>query len=311
MIEHHAGLDIVDSFSIDAMNTNFYFAVTNCNQANWKEVLAGWVRYVEKEWSRFRAGNELGQLNGLTVGDAMTISPPLFDVLKCAEEYRQTTNSLFSPYLLPQMRFHGYEASFPFDSGRFTGSTMPPVNGIDASPLRFDSRTFTVTRIAEGFIDLGGIGKGYAVQAAARWLKRVGAAAAGMVDGGGDMTVWSDGSKEWTIGVSHPFQEDAEIAQFRLKNGSVATSNIVYRSWLQGNERKHHILNGRTGLPVNNDYIQATVIAENCLDAEVGAKLCLIEEETNMKSELKNLSSARSFLLVNQLGKVVAGEMEE
>lgn len=49
VIEHHAGLDIVDSFSIDAMNTNFYFAVTNCNQANWKEVLAGWVRYVEKE----------------------------------------------------------------------------------------------------------------------------------------------------------------------------------------------------------------------------------------------------------------------
>ena len=68
------------------------------------------------------------------------------------------------------------------------------------SPFLFDPKQITVIRTSEGKVDLGGIGKGYTVQAAARWLKNIGGASAGMVDGGGDMTVWSDGLKEWKIG---------------------------------------------------------------------------------------------------------------
>jgi len=88
------------------------------------------------------------------------------------------------------MKFHGYENSFPFDSGSFGTSTMPPVYKKGASPFRFDPFTNTVTRMEDGLIDLGGIGKGYAVQAAARWLKHIGEASAGMVDGGGDISLW-------------------------------------------------------------------------------------------------------------------------
>ncbi|WP_066061908.1 FAD:protein FMN transferase [Neobacillus soli] len=307
MIGKLEGLNMLDTLSFDAMNTTFYFSVTSCKITNWKEVMQGWVRYVETEWSRFRANNELGQLNQLEVGEKVNISPPLFDVLQRAEDYRRKTHNLFSPYLLPQMQFHGYKDTFPFEQSQFIERAAPPMYNKETSPFLFAQNTSTVTRAAEGQIDLGGIGKGYTVQAAARWLKDIGEVAAGMVDGGGDITVWSNGCKEWKIGVAHPFQNKIDIAKLHLKNGSIATSNIIYRSWMHGDEKKHHIINGRTGLPANNNMIQATVISDNCLDAEVGAKLCLIETEMNFQNQLQNLSPTCSFLLVNDQGKVLVG----
>ena len=125
--------------------------------------------------------------------------------------------------------------------------------------------------------NLGGIGKGYAVESAASWLKQFAGATNGIVDGGGDISVWSNDEKEWKIGISDPFDQDTDIKQITLKNGSIATSNIVYRSWWQGNQKKHHIINGKTGKPVDSEILQATVVTTNCLDAEVSAKLCFME----------------------------------
>jgi thiamine biosynthesis lipoprotein len=307
VIGKHEDLNGLETLSFDAMNTTFYMAVSGCKIANWKEVMHGWVMYVEKEWSRFRVDNELGQVNQLEIGKVITISPPLFDILQRAEDYRRKTNGFFSPYLLPQMQFHGYKDSFPFHTSRIINNTFPSLYDKETLPFLFEPMTGTVTRIADGQIDLGGIGKGYTVQAAANWLKTLGESDSGLIDGGGDMTVWSNGNKEWNIGVADPFRNDLEITQLRLKNGSIATSNIIYRSWTKGNEIKHHLLNGKTGLPADNHMVQATVVTENCLDAEVGAKLCLIEKETNIKNQLKNLCPTSSFVLVNDQGKVIVG----
>ncbi|WP_312471476.1 FAD:protein FMN transferase [Neobacillus sp.] len=305
MTANHEGPDGFDNLTIEAMNTTFYFSVSNCMISNWKEVVSGWVQYVEKEWSRFLPDNELGKVNRLEIGAKMLLTPPLFDVLQSAEVYRRKTNGLFSPYLLPQMQYHGYESSFPFHSSDPETYVMPSVYDQEICPFTFDLSTRTVTRTAEGKIDLGGIGKGYTVQATARWLKNIGEAESGIVDGGGDITVWSNGKKEWKIGISHPYQPNVEIARFRITNGSIATSNVVYRSWSQGNVIKHHLLNGKTGLPVETSIIQATVTTETCVDAEVMTKLCFMEEVEKIPDMLKNFDLNSSFLLITEKGTVI------
>ncbi|MGG3561120.1 FAD:protein FMN transferase [Neobacillus rhizosphaerae] len=287
------------------MNTNFYFAIYNCKISAWKVVMEEWVRYVENEWSRFRKSNELDRLNQLKVGEEMSLSGPLFDVLKQAEAFRKKTRGLFSPYLSLQMQFHGYEQSFPFNTDSKQYHLHSPVAEIDHSPFLIHSNKQTVLRVAEGQIDLGGIGKGYTVQAAAQWLKNIGKSEAGIVDGGGDITVWSDGTMDWRIGVSHPYHNEKEIAHFNIKNGGIATSNVIYRSWMQGSIRKHHILNGQTGIPADNGIIQATVISNNLLEAEVGAKVSLMVEQALIKTHLQQLDPTCSYLLVNNQGKIL------
>lgn len=290
------------------MNTSFYFSVAESKITNWKEVMTGWVTSIEQEWSRFRVNNELDQLNHLEIGEKMSVSPPLFDILNKAEGYRLKTKGLFSPYLLTQMQFHGYDHSFPFDFSNSVNEVIPFVYRNEIGPFEFDHQEGTIKRMNDGKVDLGGIGKGYTVNAAARWLKHIGEVPSGMVDGGGDITVWSNGEKEWTIGVAHPYQNDVDIAQFRLKNGSIATSNIVHRSWKQGKEKKHHLLNGKTGLPVESDIIQATVISENCLDAEVAAKLCFMEDQQKLSNLLKKINLNLTYLLVTSNGNIITHE---
>lgn len=293
-----------DTLQLESMNTSFYIAVTDCQFPDWKKPITAWIQYVDHEWSRFQRNNELDLLNGLKIGNKIELSPPLFDILLKAEQYRKITKGLFSPYLFPQMKFHGYKSPFPFKTAPSENSVMPGIYDKEKPPFAFDSQTGTVTRIADAKVDLGGIGKGYAIQSASRWLKEIGKSRNGIVDGGGDITVWSDGCKEWIIGVAHPFSKGKEIAQFRLKNGSVATSNTVYRSWQQGKQRKHHILNGKTGMPAESSFIQATVVADNCLDAEVAAKLCFLVREKDLVQQMKNVGTIFSLLLINQDGKI-------
>lgn len=301
----HEDLDEWNTLTFEAMNTTFYIEVSNCRLSNWREGIYAWVHYVEQEWSRFLPNNELDKVNQLEMTENMVLTPPLFDVLQSAEGYRRRTNGLFSPYLLPQMQYHGYDQSFPFSSSTTISQIMPAVFENEGNPFLFDIGTGTVTRIADGKIDLGGIGKGYAVQAAAHWLKKIGKAEAGIVDGGGDMTVWSNGQKEWKIGIAHPYQPDVEIAQFPITNGSIATSNIVYRSWNCGNQQKHHLLNGKTGFPVESNIVQATVITETCLDAEVMAKLCFMAEEERVTDLLNSIKPNSSFFLVTEKGTII------
>ncbi len=295
-----------DVLQLNAMNTDFYMKVLGCKDSTWKEMISRWINYVEKEWSRFRKDNELFQLNELGIGEQLQLSPPLFDLLQKAEEYRKRTNGLFSPYLFPQMNYHGYDQTFPFQASNEKEQQMPSPYNRDSAPFEFLSDSLSVLRNANGKVDLGGIAKGYAVQSAVQWLREFGRAEAGIVDGGGDISVWSNGEKIWNIGVAHLFEKEQDIAQFRLKNGSIATSNIVYRHWKQGNEKKHHILNGQSGLPVDSTVIQATVVAENCLDAEAAAKICFMVKEDDLENELKRIGPIHSYLLVHKDGHITA-----
>lgn len=303
MIEIQEDLKSETELAFKAMNTDFYISISNSEVDDWKDQLIDWFSYVDREWSRFNSDNELARLNGLTMGQTLTLSPPLFDVLQKAENYRLKTGGRFSPYLAKQLQYHGYQQSFPFQIAE------PNLKAIGAlvqeCPFLYDTSQYTATRKSEGQVEFGGLGKGYAVEAAMIWLKTQAKANSGIVDGGGDMSLWSDGEKEWTIGIADPFDPNRTIRQITLKNGSVATSNIIYRSWQQGNEKKHHILNGMTGMPVETDIIQATVITTNCLDAEVLAKLCFMENSKVLNQSFANVFRHFEYILVDQNGDLM------
>jgi thiamine biosynthesis lipoprotein len=305
VIVNQADLKSGNELAFQAMNTNFFVSISNSLMMNWKEHMINWFEYVEKEWSRFQGDNELSLLNDTKIGETLILSPPLFDILVKSDDYHQKTRGLFSPYLMEQIQLHGYDRSFPFEEAEIKERTSFQSNAKQPTPFTFNKAELSVTRVANGKVDLGGIGKGYAVESAANWLQRIADATSGIVDGGGDISVWSNGEKDWKIGIADPYDQNKEIKQITLKNGSVATSNIVYRSWKQGNEMKHHILNGRTGLPVDTGIVQATVVTSNCLDAEVCAKLCFMENGPALEKLLSDINSNYKAVLIQRDGNLI------
>ncbi|WP_187119039.1 FAD:protein FMN transferase [Bacillus marasmi] len=297
----------LESVQLNMMNTSFYIAVSDDYQTEWKSPIISYLQYIEREFSRFRPNNELMRLNEAKPATTIKVSPILFDLLQKAEAYRLQTDGRFSPYMLTQMEAHGYNQSFPFKVANSEAGIVH--HQMVSQPLTFLDGCRLIKN-TEQKIDLGGIAKGYAVEAIAKWLQKHTKSNYGIVDGGGDMSMWSNGDKTWTIGVMDPFNEEEEIGSFSIRNGGIATSNIIYRSWLQGQCKKHHILDGRTGMPVISEIVQATIVTEHCLDAEISAKICFMDDLLSVKPILSKISPKFNYVLVNSRGKIEMGGSE-
>lgn len=116
-------------------------------------------------------------------------------------------------------------------------------------------------------IDFGGIVKEYAADAAEKICRSMGVYH-GLIDMGGDIKIIGphvDG-KPWCIGVNHPSKTGEKIAAIKLGAGAVATSGDYERSIkIEGNSYSH-ILNPKTGWPVEG-ISSVTVVADHCLIA--------------------------------------------
>lgn len=285
-------------FLMKVMNTTVYIEVSNCSIPQWHSIMDQWFHMIETEWSRFRDGNALATLNDAEQGSILTVSSDLYELLKVAEQYRIYSNGRFSPYLKKAMERNGYDRSFPFyNAERY--EDKPTRMKVAPIPIQFLDHN-QILKSTESEIDLGGIAKGYAADKAANWLKTIGQASYGIVDIGGDMVVWSDGRKVWKIGIEDPYDEKRELGQIQLKNGAIATSNVVYRSWKQGDERKHHLLDGQTGLPVQSSLVQATAVTKNAVEAEVATKLCFLLQKQERDDWFKTYIPTCSRCLVKK-----------
>jgi len=110
-------------------------------------------------------------------------------------------------------------------------------------------------------LDFGGIGKEYAADRAATICADHGVAA-GVVNLGGDVRVIGprpDGAP-WRVGISHPRVDAAVIGTVEVRDGAVATSGDYERYFELDGRRYCHLLDSRTGWPVDH-WQSATVVA--------------------------------------------------
>jgi thiamine biosynthesis lipoprotein len=126
-------------------------------------------------------------------------------------------------------------------------------------------------------IDLGGIGKEYAVDRCADQLLAEGIRG-GLVNFGGDIRVLGpqhDGTA-WQIGVEKVTPRDT-LPVVQLKSGAVATSGDARRYVIRNGRRYGHILDPRTGYPVDGAPRSVTVIDQTCTQAGLLATLAMLQ----------------------------------
>jgi len=128
-------------------------------------------------------------------------------------------------------------------------------------------------------LDLGGIGKEYAVDRGTDICRAAGIQS-GLLDFGGDIRVLGphpDGSP-WEIGIRHPRKPEVSLGNIRLMSGAVATSGDYERYIVVAGKRYCHILNPLTGWPVNG-LCSVTVTAGQCLLAGTLATIGMLKEQ--------------------------------
>ena len=110
-------------------------------------------------------------------------------------------------------------------------------------------------------IDLGAIAKGYAVDQAVKRLKELGVQSALVNAGGNVYCLGKKGSRKWHIGVRHPRKPDEIVFYLDLENQAAATSGDYEQLFILDKKRYSHIIDPKTGYPVDNKIASVTIIA--------------------------------------------------
>jgi thiamine biosynthesis lipoprotein len=252
-----------------------------------------WLRAFEERFSRFRPLSELSRLNASS-GRPFRASPQFFSLLEVGLQLAERSGGLFDPTILRQLEAAGYDRSFESIGGvtdvSFDASSDPlslwerarpalsiaeGMKGYRASwrDLRLDRERRSVLLPAGAGLDLGGIGKGRAVDRLASIL-----GSPSLVNGGGD--IFASGcphdAQAWLVGVEDPFSPHRDLTVLAVHDRGVATSSRLRRRWQQGDRLMHHLIDPRTGRPSTSVVVQATVIAPTTLLADYHAKVALL-----------------------------------
>lgn len=271
----------MQQFPFRAMNTKMELTLADMEEktADLVTFAQNWFHHVEERFSRFLPESELSHLNRLA-GERCMVSDTMLEVVHLAEMYRQMTHGIFDPLLLNALLKAGYTVSFEKlkQQNSLSGSDIP-ISVNQHRSIKIDNTMKSIELPEQIPMDLGGIVKSWAVQRLVSHFQKQLKVSRGIINAGGDLTVWNDSmhnDSPWIIGIENPWQENEELGQLILANGSIATSSKLGRHWETERGDMHHIIDPRTMEPSVSDVVQCTVTGQNIMDCEIWAKVICI-----------------------------------
>ncbi|WP_352430736.1 FAD:protein FMN transferase [Pyrinomonas sp.] len=223
------------------------------------------IERLEATLSNRKTTSEIARLNREARAVWVVTDPETFALLRRAREYGRLTDGAFDITVGRLMQTWGFSRQ----QGR-----LPSAEEIAAAQAGWDLLLLDEETRAVGFaspaveLDLGGIGKGYALDQVADLWREHGVSSALLVAGRSSICALGAplGKTAWTVRVPHPFDEST-ISTISVRDGAVSTSGSYEKFFRAEGKTYCHILDPRTGWPVQG-MLQTTVVAANATDAE-------------------------------------------
>jgi FAD:protein FMN transferase len=228
------------------------------------------IRRLEALMTTWRPDSEISQVNAAAGQHPVAVSPESFAVVEKSLWISSASGGLFD------ITFEAMHGLWKFDQDR--EANVPDFDDvekaralIDYRQIKLDRKKRTIMLAKTGMrMSLGGIAKGYAVDAAARVLREEGMTSF-FVQAGGDLYVSGrkpDGA-EWRVGIRDPRGKDATdyFAMVEVEDHAFSTAGDYERSFIKDGKRYHHIIDPRTGFPASASR-SVTIWAKDALTAD-------------------------------------------
>lgn len=230
----------------------------------------------EMRFSRFLPNSELSMFNQ-RAGLDTPISDEFADLLRASTRMSGLSDGLHNPFTLPALQRAGYTHSAQpgYEHDADNDYTKRAV----VSPDKLTMRGRTANIPYGTAIDMGGCGKGYLADLIADMLDAENVAGY-WVSLSGDMAVKgvNEHGEPWTVHIQNAANPQKRLPTTITTDGSrmgIATSGTLSRpnQTLRG---KHHLIDPKSGFPVDTDVRLATVIAERSVTADVLASCAVL-----------------------------------
>jgi thiamine biosynthesis lipoprotein len=213
---------------------------------------------LEEQLTIFSESSEVSFINREAATRPVRVERSLFSLLLLCRELCRETGGAFDITSGPLSRCWGFQRR----QGR-----IPELNEIEEAKalagddkLLFDCESRALRFARPGVeINLGSIGKGYALDRVAGTIRR--RARRALLSAGSSSMLAIGG---WTVGVRHPGDKERRLAVARLSDAALSTSGAEEQFFEHGGKRYGHIIDPRTGWPADR-VASVTVIASSTM----------------------------------------------
>jgi thiamine biosynthesis lipoprotein len=229
------------------------------------------IARVDRQLSIHRADSDIARANAAAGDRAIAVDTEVLDVVERARAETTRSRGAYDITVLPLMRLYGF-----YHSGR---TAMPADREIAGALAVMGDRQILLDRAAGTLglasrgaaLDLGSIGKGWAVDRAVDALEREGVTSA-LVDVGRNvygLGTPGDGAAGWSVGVLHPVTRKVEHVVV-LRDAAIATSGNSEQGVTLSGVRVGHLFDARRGRPADG-HLSASVQARTGTDSDIGS----------------------------------------
>ena len=224
--------------------------------------IVAWLEEFESKYSRFRSDSWLSILNQTEVFH--NPDPQFVDLLQLSLQFYEKTNGVFNVAIGEKLVHAGYDATYSFTSGK-QEVVVPELPNV----LTVTDQKIT---LLDGQLDVGGIGKGYAIDALGKYLQIKHGLSYFLINGGGDMYATSDNGQPIKIELAHPHDNTLSIGNLELHNSGFASSSPNLRAWPDSKTEttQNHLL--------TKNHNTSYVAAPSATEADVWATTLCIDQ---------------------------------
>lgn len=297
-----------DTINKTALGTAFHLEVYDKTIPNeLKTQINNLIDQTESILSTTLASSEIYTFNNAEPNVPVSLSDLSYGVLSRALDYSNATLGQFNPLVYPLTELWGFSP----DKYPVLGFSVPTFTQIenakalaDRSLITLDAQTKTITKSQVGVkVGLGGMAKGFLTDQIATILKTNGFEKGYINFGGSSLYVLSLQSDDNVLGIKHPLKNYTTILELKnsqIKDYAVSTSGDYERSYTINNKTYSHIINPKTGMPIDGGIRSATVIGDNAeyLDA-LSTALCTLSYDKDDHQNSTLITYLNSILSLN------------
>ncbi len=247
----------------------------------------------EKLFSKTVEGSDVWKLNHAN-GEPVEVDAETAALLRLAVEIGEASGGAFDVTIAPASALWDFQSETPAlpDPDALAAAARL----VDYRNIRIDGETVTLQNGAQ--IDLGGVAKGYIADRIAEYLRAQGVTAACINMGRNIVVIGTKpGGKYWSIGVQDPNGTPDQSAEvLKLADATVVTSGNYERCFDLDGVRYHHILDPKTGMPVQNGLASVTIIGTQSALCDALSTACFVLGEERSRPMLERYGVSAIFL---------------
>lgn len=226
---------------------------------------------LEMQMTIYRDDSAMARLNASFYKHPVQVEPRLYELLKFARAIHQATGGAYD------ITTGSLSRAWGFVKGPKRVPTGPELDQARQQTgmrhLIFNDADQTIQSTCEGLeINLGSIGKGYAIDRVVDVIRRHPWPTTAMVHGGRS-SLYALGHQvgtlfePWRIALHNPLDPENPLVELLLKDQAVGTSGGTFQSFVEGGQVYGHIIDPRTGIP-GSGPLSVTVVAPTAAESD-------------------------------------------